>query len=118
MRIDFVSFLLFNTQYPKALIDRLKSELSGATEDLVVALLKAERQEGLVDDGLAVKQAKELHDAGIGKRMGTDKKTFIRILSQASREQIQVMVLCRRRLASLGRMRWEGGEGRLSMLFP
>lgn len=44
-----------------------------------------------MDEGLAVRQAKELHDAGIGKRLGTDKKTFIRILSQASRPQIQLI---------------------------
>ena len=43
-----------------------------------------------MDESLAVRQAKELHDAGIGKRMGTDKKTFIRILTQASRPQIKV----------------------------
>lgn len=43
-----------------------------------------------MDEGLAVKQAKELYNAGIGKRMGTDKKTFIRILSKASRPQIKV----------------------------
>lgn len=78
-------------KYPKPLIDRLKSELSGALEDVVVALLKGQRQEDLVDESLAVRQAKELHDAGIGKRMGTDKKTFIRILTQASRPQIQLI---------------------------
>eukprot|EP00904_Undaria_pinnatifida_P009673 jgi/Undpi1/5836/HiC_scaffold_2.g01110.m1 len=78
-------------KYPKALIDRLKSELSGALEDLVMALIKGQRQEDLVDENLAVRQAKELHDAGIGKRLGTDKKTFIRILSQASRPQIQLI---------------------------
>ncbi|CAM9610172.1 unnamed protein product, partial [Sphacelaria rigidula] len=78
-------------QYPKPLIDRLKSELSGSFEDLVLALLKGERQEDVVDEGLAVQQAQELHDAGIGKRMGTDKKTFIRIITQASRPQIEVL---------------------------
>lgn len=44
-----------------------------------------------VDEGLAVQQAKELHAAGIGKRLGTDKKTFIRILTKASRPQIQLI---------------------------
>lgn len=78
-------------KYPKALIDRLKSELSGSMEDVVLALIRGERQEDLVDEGLACKQAKELHDAGIGKRLGTDKKTFIRILTQASRPQIQLI---------------------------
>lgn len=78
-------------KYPKPLVDRLKSELSGAMEDVVVALIRGERQEDLVDEGLAVKQAKDLHDAGIGKRLGTDKKTFIRILTQASRPQIRLI---------------------------
>lgn len=78
-------------KYPKPLIDRLKSELSGSFEDLVIALLRGERQEDVVDEGLAVQQAKELHDAGIGKRLGTDKKTFIRIITQASRPQIQLI---------------------------
>ncbi len=78
-------------KYPKPLLDRLKSELSGAFEDVVVALLRGDRQEDVVDEGLAVRQAKELHDAGIGKRLGTDKKTFIRILTQASRPQIQLI---------------------------
>lgn len=45
---------------------------------------------GKVDEGLAVREAKELHEAGIGKRMGTDKKVFTRILTQASRPQIKV----------------------------
>lgn len=78
-------------KYPKPLIDRLKSELSGSMEDVVLALIRGERQEDVVDEGLAVKQAKDLHDAGIGKRLGTDKKTFIRILTQASRQQIQLI---------------------------
>eukprot|EP00752_Nemacystus_decipiens_P001889 g1819.t1 len=78
-------------KYPKPLIDRLKSELSGSMEDVVLALIRGERQEDLVDEGLAVNQAKELHNAGIGKRLGTDKKTFIRILTQASRPQIQLI---------------------------
>lgn len=75
-------------KYPKPLIDRLKSELSGAMEDVVLALIRGERQEDVVDEDLAVQQAQELHAAGIGKRLGTDKKTFIRILTQASRPQI------------------------------
>ncbi|CAM9646341.1 unnamed protein product, partial [Ectocarpus sp. 4 AP-2014] len=78
-------------KYPKPLIDRLKSELSGAMEDVVLALIRGERQEDVVDEGLAVQQAQELHAAGIGKRLGTDKKTFIRILTQASRPQIELI---------------------------
>ena len=35
-------------QYPKPLIDRLKSELSGALEDLVLAVIKGQRQEDVV----------------------------------------------------------------------
>lgn len=45
---------------------------------------------GQEDEGLAVQQAKELHNAGIGKRFGTDEKTFTRILTQSSRAQIRV----------------------------
>lgn len=78
-------------KYPTPLIDRLKSELRGAMEDVVIAIIQGERQDDLVDDDLACGQAKELHDAGIGKRMGTDKKVFIRILTQASRPQIQLI---------------------------
>ncbi|CAM9371518.1 unnamed protein product [Ascophyllum nodosum] len=78
-------------KYQKPLFDRLKSELSGSLEDVVLALLRAERDEELVNDALAVKQAKELHAAGIAKRFGTDVKTFIRILSKASRPQIQLI---------------------------
>lgn len=36
------------TQYQKPLIDRLKSELSGSFEDVVLALIRGERQEDLV----------------------------------------------------------------------
>lgn len=35
-------------KYPKPLIDRLKSELSGSLEDVVLALIRGERQEDLV----------------------------------------------------------------------
>ena len=45
-----------------------------------------------VDEDLAEQQAQELHNAGIGKRMGTDKNTFIRILTEASRPQIKVIL--------------------------
>lgn len=35
-------------KYPKPLIDRLKSELSGSMEDVVLALIRGEREEDLV----------------------------------------------------------------------
>lgn len=47
-----------------------------------------------MDEDLAVQQAAELHKAGIAKRFGTDEKTFIRILTQASHPQIQVPTPC------------------------
>lgn len=89
----FSFFCFFSHQYSKPLIDRLNSELSGSFRNLVIALLMGERQEDVVDEDLAVEQAQELHDAGIGKRLGTDKATFIRIITQASRPQIEVCKL-------------------------
>ncbi|CAM9405997.1 unnamed protein product, partial [Laminaria digitata] len=79
----------YDQKYRKPLIDRLNSALSGTLKDLVLALIKGERQEDKVDEGLAAEQAKELYNAGIGK--GSDEKAFIRILSQASRPQIELI---------------------------
>ncbi|CAN0170141.1 unnamed protein product, partial [Phaeothamnion confervicola] len=59
----------------KSLLDRLKSELSGSFETLMVKLYLGERAEAAtVDEALATRQAKQLHDAGIGKHFGTDEK--------------------------------------------
>ncbi|CAM9731598.1 unnamed protein product, partial [Choristocarpus tenellus] len=81
-----------NAKFNTSLMDRLKSELSGSFEDCVMALINGGRDESEeADEYLAVKQAQELHNAGIGKRLGTDKGTFIRILTTASRAQIQAI---------------------------
>ncbi|CAM9228095.1 unnamed protein product, partial [Phaeothamnion confervicola] len=82
----------FEAKTGKALIDILKDELKGTFEKLMVKLYLGERSEdSSVDEARAAQQAKQLHDAGIGKRMGTDEKTFLEILLGNGRPQVQAI---------------------------
>ncbi|KAG5181096.1 Anxa6 protein [Tribonema minus] len=81
----------FEAKYGQPLIDRMNSELSGTLRTVIVALLRAVRDEGsAVDSELAANQAEQLHAAGAG-RLGTDEETFISILTRASFEQVQAI---------------------------
>ncbi|KAF2886292.1 hypothetical protein ILUMI_19881, partial [Ignelater luminosus] len=74
--------------YKATLEYHIQCDTSGDFEELLVALVKADRDEsGKVDKSHAVADAKALYQAGEAK-LGTDEATFIKILTQRNYEQL------------------------------
>ena len=77
--------------YGSDLIKDVKSDFSGNLEKILVSLLNCNRSENDKPDQLAMEQyAKQLIKGGI-KRLGTDEKLFIDILTKCSTKEIQVL---------------------------
>jgi Annexin len=81
----------YDARNNRPLIDRLNSELSGNLKKVIIELLKAERNESAPADAqLAAQQARQLHDAGVG-RWGTDESVFISVFAKSSRAHIEAI---------------------------
>ncbi|CAM9383090.1 unnamed protein product [Chrysoparadoxa australica] len=75
-----------------SILDRLRSELRGDHEDLMVHLFMGKRPESEeTDAALAEEQAEAIYKAGVGKMFGTDEKAFIKLIAGTSRAQMALV---------------------------
>ncbi|KAF2897868.1 hypothetical protein ILUMI_08319 [Ignelater luminosus] len=83
---------IYENTYKSTFEADIRCDTSGYFKELLVALIKAERDEsGKADNLQAVADAKTLYDAGEGKFLGTDESTFITILTQRNYEQLTLI---------------------------
>ena len=77
--------------YGKDLIKDIKSEFSGNLEKIMVAILSCTRSENTQPNQQTIEQyAQQLIKGGI-KRLGTDEKLFINILTKCSTQELQLL---------------------------
>jgi len=92
----------YQRKYGKSLESAIKSETSGHYEKFLCALLNCHRPPpGAVDPGRAMADAETFYRAGEG-RLGTDERTYITIMANNSREQLQLIDQNYRRTHSKG----------------
>jgi len=91
----------YTALFNRDLIKDLQSETSGDFRRILVSLASAGRETNPVDEDLAVKEAKDLYNAGEGK-WGTDEGTFNRIFANRSFPQLRATFLAYKKLRGQG----------------